>query len=107
MRLVPTHPRRIFLVGPMGVGKTTIGKMLARELGLKFIDCDQEIERRSGANVAWIFDVEGEAGFRDRESQILSLSFLLFLVCPENQARRGRQRNCPPCFGRLLSFFIF
>ena len=71
MQLVPPHPRRIFLVGPMGVGKTTIGRMLARELGLKFIDCDQEIEKRSGANIAWIFDVEGEPGFRIRESQVL------------------------------------
>jgi 3-dehydroquinate synthase len=55
----------------MGVGKTTIGKMLARELGLRFIDCDQEIEKRSGANIAWIFDVEGETGFRTRETQVL------------------------------------
>lgn len=55
----------------MGVGKTTIGRMLAKELELKFIDCDQEIERRSGADIAWIFDVEGEQGFRDRETQVL------------------------------------
>ena len=55
----------------MGVGKTTIGKMLARELGLEFVDCDHEIEDRSGAAVAWIFDVEGEAGFRQRERDML------------------------------------
>ncbi|HKI73899.1 MAG TPA: shikimate kinase AroK [Pseudomonadales bacterium] len=61
----------IFLVGPMGVGKTTIGKMLAKELSLEFIDSDQEIERRAGADVSWIFDVEGEQGFRDRESQVI------------------------------------
>lgn len=71
MRITSPHPRRVFLVGPMGVGKTTIGKMLARELGLKFVDCDQEIERRSGANIAWIFDVEGESGFRHRETHVL------------------------------------
>ncbi len=71
MRLSAGHPQRVFLVGPMGVGKTTIGRMLARELGLEFVDCDQEIERRSGANIAWIFDVEGEAGFRHRETQVL------------------------------------
>ncbi|MDA8880993.1 shikimate kinase AroK, partial [Pseudomonadales bacterium] len=44
----------------MGVGKTTIGKMLAKELGLQFFDTDEEVERRAGANIAWIFDVEGE-----------------------------------------------
>ena len=71
MHIHSSHPRRVFLVGPMGVGKTTIGKMLARELGLRFVDCDQEIERRSGANIAWIFDVEGESGFRLRETHVL------------------------------------
>ncbi len=71
MQLADSQPRRVFLVGPMGVGKTTIGKMLAKELKLKFIDCDQEIERRSGADIAWIFDVEGEQGFRDRETQVV------------------------------------
>ena len=55
----------------MGVGKTTIGKMLANTLGLKFIDCDEEIERRSGADITWIFDIEGESGFRERESAVL------------------------------------
>lgn len=71
MKLAAEKPKRIFLVGPMGVGKTTIGKMLARELDLDFVDCDQEIERRSGAAIAWIFDVEGESGFRHRESLVL------------------------------------
>lgn len=55
----------------MGVGKTTIGKMLARELGLDFYDSDQEIERRAGADIAWIFDVEGEDGFREREMNVI------------------------------------
>ena len=72
MQLVASNSRRIFLVGPMGVGKTTIGKMIARELGLEFIDCDHVIEERAGANIAWIFDVEGEAGFRDRETSALN-----------------------------------
>ena len=71
MRIHVSRPRRLFLVGPMGVGKTTIGKMLANELGLRFVDCDQEIEHRAGANIAWIFDVEGESGFRIRESHVL------------------------------------
>ena len=52
--------QNLFLVGPMGVGKTTIGRLLAQELGLRFIDSDHEIEKRAGANISWIFDVEGE-----------------------------------------------
>jgi shikimate kinase len=62
----------IFLVGPMGVGKTTIGKMLASELSYTFIDSDREIEKRAGADVSWIFDVEGEAGFRKREHAVIA-----------------------------------
>ncbi|MEZ5529606.1 MAG: shikimate kinase AroK [Porticoccaceae bacterium] len=61
----------VFLVGPMGAGKTTIGRLLARNLSLKFVDLDAEIEKRCGANIPWIFDVEGEAGFRKRESSLL------------------------------------
>lgn len=61
----------IFLIGPMGVGKSTIGKQLARELKLEFYDSDQEIERRTGADIPWIFDVEGEEGFRLREERII------------------------------------
>jgi len=63
--------RRIFLVGPMGAGKSTIGKYLARHLRLRFADTDTEIEKRTGADIPWIFDVEGEEGFRDREQQVL------------------------------------
>jgi shikimate kinase len=62
---------RLFLVGPMGAGKTTIGKILADELALEFIDVDREIESRSGVDIPWIFDKEGEAGFRLRESAAL------------------------------------
>lgn len=62
----------IFLVGPMGAGKTTIGKLLASELGYNFIDSDREIERRAGADISWIFDVEGEEGFRKRERNVIA-----------------------------------
>ncbi|MCB1644994.1 MAG: shikimate kinase AroK [Pseudomonadales bacterium] len=65
--LSPYIKQNVFLIGPMGVGKTTIGRLLAQELALTFIDSDQEIEERAGAAISWIFDVEGEAGFRDRE----------------------------------------
>ena len=61
----------IFLIGPMGAGKTTIGKLLADELKLEFIDSDQEIENRTGADIAWIFDMEGEEGFRKREEKVI------------------------------------
>ena len=62
---------RVFLVGPMGAGKTTIGKYLAQHLKLRFADTDTEIEERTGADIPWIFDVEGESGFRDREQQVV------------------------------------
>ena len=61
----------IFLVGPMGVGKTTIGKKLARKLKKKFFDSDKEIEKKTGATINLIFDVEGEQGFRERESKMI------------------------------------
>ena len=62
--------RNVFLVGPMGAGKTTIGKQLAQTLHLEFIDSDQEIEARTGAPIDWIFDIEGEDGFRKREKGV-------------------------------------
>ena len=62
----------IFLVGPMGAGKSTIGKLLAAQLGLPFADSDKVLEDRTGADIPWIFDVEGEAGFRRRESEVLA-----------------------------------
>ncbi len=61
----------VFLVGPMGVGKSTIGKVLADLLDMEFIDSDREIEAATGADIPWIFDVEGEAGFRVREEKMI------------------------------------
>ena len=61
----------IYLVGPMGAGKTTIGRFLATQLELPFKDSDRVIEERTGADIPWIFDVEGEEGFRNRETAIL------------------------------------
>lgn len=62
----------IFLVGPMGAGKSTIGRMLAQELKCSFFDSDRVIEERAGANIPWIFDVEGEDGFREREKAVIA-----------------------------------
>lgn len=56
----------------MGAGKSTIGRLLAKELRLAFKDSDKEIELRTGANIPWIFDVEGEQGFREREHAVLA-----------------------------------
>lgn len=61
----------IFLVGPMGAGKTTIGRLLAEDLRKEFHDSDQVIEERAGADISWIFDVEGEDGFRVRERKVI------------------------------------
>ena len=62
---------RIFIVGPMGSGKSTIGKKLAKSLSLDFVDTDQEIESKTGVEISWIFEKEGEKGFREREKVIL------------------------------------
>ena len=56
----------------MGAGKTTIGRQLAKKLAVKFFDSDHEIEQRTGADIPWIFEIEGEDGFRKRETQIIS-----------------------------------
>jgi len=63
--------QNVFLVGLMGAGKTTIGRILARKLGLKFIDSDHEIETRTGASIPWIFEIEGEQSFRRREADMI------------------------------------
>lgn len=66
-----TNKRNIFLIGPMGAGKTTIGKQLAQMLKMEFVDADQEIEERAGAAIDWIFEIEGEEGFRKREVKVI------------------------------------
>ena len=62
---------RIFLIGPMASGKTTIGEKLSKRLGLGFVDTDSEIEKNAGAEISWIFDIEGEESFRKREETAL------------------------------------
>ena len=64
------HPN-IFLIGPMGAGKTTVGRRLADALALEFFDSDHEIESRTGVDISYIFDKEGEVGFRQREAQVI------------------------------------
>jgi shikimate kinase len=62
------HPKNIFLIGPMGAGKSAVGRQLARSLHLPFMDSDDEIESRTGVDIPFIFEKEGEAGFRKREA---------------------------------------
>lgn len=65
-----TNPN-VYLIGPTGSGKTAVGRQLARDTGLKFLDSDHEIENRTGVEISYIFEKEGEAGFRERESDMI------------------------------------
>ncbi|HEX2493136.1 MAG TPA: shikimate kinase AroK [Steroidobacter sp.] len=97
-----SHTRNVFLIGPMGSGKTAVGRRLARSLKCAFYDSDVEIERRTGVDIPYIFHKEGELGFREREREVIdSLTQLENVVIatgggavllPENReclARRG------------------
>jgi shikimate kinase len=66
-------PDNIYLIGPMGAGKSTVGRQLAKTLSKEFVDCDKEIEQRTGVTIALIFEVEGEEGFRKRERDMIEL----------------------------------
>lgn len=63
--------RNIFLIGPMGAGKSTVGYQLAQYLKMEFYDSDKEIEKRTGVNISWVFDIEGENAFRNREKIVI------------------------------------
>jgi shikimate kinase len=90
----------LYLIGPMGAGKSTIGRKLAQTLHMEFRDSDREIEQRTGANIPLIFELEGEAGFRAREKQMIEqLTAMDNLVLatgggavldPENRTRLGQ-----------------
>jgi shikimate kinase len=119
------HLKNIYLIGPMGAGKSTIGRQVASLLGLDFDDSDHEIQRRTGVDIPTIFDFEGEEGFRKREKSVIddlsqrdglvmatgggsvldpenrrnlsSRGFVVYLYCsPEQQYERTlRDRNRP------------
>ena len=65
------RPQKLFLVGPMGAGKSAVGRPLARMLHLAFVDSDDEIESRTGVDIPFIFEKEGEEGFRKREAKVI------------------------------------
>lgn len=65
------HPQNVFLVGPMGAGKSAVGRQLARMLHLAFVDSDDEIELRTGVDIPFVFEKEGEEGFRKREASVI------------------------------------
>ncbi|MCU7904357.1 MAG: shikimate kinase AroK [Candidatus Thiodiazotropha sp. (ex Epidulcina cf. delphinae)] len=65
------HLQNLFLIGPMGAGKTTVGRQVAEHYRKEFIDSDQEIQRRTGVDIPTIFEFEGEAGFRLREHAVI------------------------------------
>jgi shikimate kinase len=65
------HPQNLFLIGPMGSGKSAVGRQLARMLHLTFVDSDDEIESRTGVDIPFIFEKEGEEGFRKREVRVI------------------------------------
>ena len=67
-----SHLDNLYFIGPMGCGKTTIGKKLARKINYEFFDSDEAVESKTGATVATIFEMEGEEGFRRREQEIIA-----------------------------------
>ena len=66
------RPQNVFLIGPMGAGKSAVGRQLARMLHLNFMDSDDEIESRTGVDISFIFEKEGEEGFRKREAKVIN-----------------------------------
>ena len=84
------HPKNIFLIGPMGAGKSVVGRYLARSLHLSFVDSDDEIESRTGVDIPFIFEKEGEMGFRKREAAVI-----------DDLSKMGRCRSCDRWWGDI------
>lgn len=98
----------VFLIGMMAVGKTTIGKLLAEALGYTFYDSDDVIRERSGADIPWIFDVEGEEGFRNREQNVIEeLTHLpaIVLATGGGAVLRDANRKALSMRGRVVYLF--
>jgi shikimate kinase len=94
---VTLHRGNLFLVGLMGAGKTTLGRQVARRLGKRFVDADHELEARLGVPIPTIFEIEGEAGFRDREEIVIAELTLLcdiVLATGGGAVTRAASREC-------------
>lgn len=90
-----SNPENIFLIGPMGAGKSTIGRRLAQILKMDFHDSDREIEQRTGADISLIFELEGEEGFRARENSMIdSLTQKKNIVLATGGGAVLRPENC-------------
>ena len=90
-----TAPLNIFLIGPMGSGKSAVGRQLAKQMHLDFYDSDAEIELRTGVNIPYIFEREGEAGFREREREVIdSLTHLHNVVIATGGGAILLAQNC-------------
>src|ERR1700683_3436810 len=87
--------RNVFLVGPMGSGKTAVGKALARLMNAAFYDSDTQIEQRTGVDISFIFEKEGEAGFRQREREAIDALTQRETSSTQQKSRVGRSRNRP------------
>jgi shikimate kinase len=101
-------PTNIFLIGPMGAGKTTIGKQLARELKMPFYDSDRVIEEHTGANIPLIFDLEGEEGFRKRERAVIDeLTSMQDIVLATGGGAVLREENRRHLAERGTTFYLY
>jgi shikimate kinase len=98
----------IFLIGPMGAGKTTIGRQLARELNMPFYDSDRVIEQHTGANIPLIFDLEGEEGFRKREQAAIDeLTAMENIVLATGGGAVLREQNRRHLSERGTTFYLY
>ena len=89
------QPKNIFLVGPMGAGKSAVGRYVARALHMSFVDSDDEIESRTGVDISFIFEKEGEAGFRKREAVGRGFVVYLYTSVDQQVARTHKGRDRP------------
>lgn len=103
-----SHPKNIFLVGPMGAGKSAVGRHIARTLHMSFVDSDNEIEARTGVDIPFIFEKEGEEGFRKRESAVVDdLTRMDNVVLATGGGAVGNPENRSHLGGRGFVIYLY